>query len=129
AQRFVTDLLLVILAVVLTVPALFLTLVGARAGNQAAPRLLALAARGQTAIAELAVILASPFLLVLVLVPLRVIEFILPATLRIEGLSKLRMMLISIITRHLGDMWLYLNRPWEGSRIRVRVEERFRELV
>jgi hypothetical protein len=130
-KRFLTDLRLVILAVLLTIPALVFTLVSLR-GDRAAgggSRLLETAARGQTAIAELAVILASPFLLLVVLVPLRVIEFLLPTSFRIEGLGKFRMMLTSIITRHLGDMWLYLNRPWEASRIRVRVEERFRELV
>ena len=91
--------------------------------------LLQRVARGQTALAELLVLVLSPAVLALVLMPLRVIEFAVPANLRFEGLSKFRLMLIGIFTEHLGDMWLYLNRPWEASRIRVRLEDRFREIV
>jgi hypothetical protein len=131
-QRIAWDAVMVVLALVLTVPTLVLTVSSLLTGHgvgRTTSRLLEMVAKGQTAIAELAVLLASPFVLVLVLVPLRVLEFAIPSNLRIEGLSKFRMMLISIITEQLGDMWLYLNRPWEASRIRVRLEERFREIV
>jgi hypothetical protein len=130
--RILWDVAQVLLAVLFAVPALIATLLSLRREGRfgrARTWLLLTAARGQTAIAEIVVLVASPFVLVLVLMPLRVIEFVIPSNLRPEGLAKFRLMLIKIFTEHLGDMWLYLYRPWEASRIRYRLEERFREIV
>jgi hypothetical protein len=130
--RILWDVAQVLLAVLFAVPALIATLLSLRSEGRfgrARTWLLLTAARGQTAIAEIVVLVASPFVLVLVLMPLRVIEFVIPSNLRPEGLAKFRLMLIKIFTEHLGDMWLYLYRPWEASRIRYRLEERFREIV
>jgi hypothetical protein len=131
-RRILSDVAQVLLAVLLAVPALVATLLSLsteqRLGS-ARRWFLLRAAHGQTAIAEIVVVLASPFVLVLVLMPLRVIEFVIPSNLRPEGLAKFRLMLIKIFTEHFGDMWLYLYRPWEASRIRYRLEERFREIV
>lgn len=131
-SRVLRDIVYVLLAVAVAVPALVAAVVFLRRGRAIGPTgewLLLAAARGQTAIAELAVVVASPFVLILVLVPLRVIEFVIPSNLRPEGLAKLQLMLVKIFTEHVGDMWLYLFRPWEASRIRYRLEERFREMI
>jgi hypothetical protein len=131
-RRILSDFAQVLLAVLLAVPALVATLLSLGAEQrigEARRWFLLRAAHGQTAIAEIVVVLASPFVLVLVLMPLRVIEFVIPSNLRPDGLAKFRLMLVKIFTEHLGDMWLYLYRPWEASRIRYRLEERFREIV
>jgi hypothetical protein len=131
-RRVLSDVAQVLLAVLLAVPALVATLLSlGREERFGRTRtwLLLTAARGQTAIAEIVVLVASPFVLVFVLMPLRVIEFVIPSNLRPDGLAKFRLMLIKIFTEHFGDMWLYLYRPWEASRIRYRLEERFREIV
>lgn len=33
------------------------------------------------------------------------------------------------LTRHLGDLWVYLRQPWEASQIRCRFEDRFIDLL
>jgi hypothetical protein len=38
-------------------------------------------------------------------------------------------LLVNLATRQLGDAWVYFRNPWEASRIRVRFEERFNQVV
>lgn len=92
-------------------------------------RLLFAAAYGQRATVDLFVIVAAPFVLLFVLMPLRLLEFVIPNKLMPEGVGTVHLMLVNILTRYLGDMWLYLYRPWEASRIRVRFEQRLRDMV
>jgi hypothetical protein len=91
--------------------------------------LLSMAAYGQRAIVDLLVIGAAPFVLLFVLMPLRILEFVIPNKLMPEGVGTVHTTLVNILTRHLGDMWLYLYRPWEASRIRARFEQRLCDIA
>lgn len=83
---------------------------------------------GQVAIVELVVLALVPFLLAF-LFALWLLEPIRSAGVLPDFVLKIQRALVNILTRHLGDMWTYLRYPWEASQIRVRFEERFRELL
>ena len=83
----------------------------------------------QRIVVDVAIVLVSP-LLVLLLLVLWLVESAGPLTRFLPGwLAAAHRTLVNIATRHLGDMWVYLRQPWEASRIRVRFEERLHELI
>jgi hypothetical protein len=90
--------------------------------------LLAQIRDGQVAIVELVVLLLAPVLLGLLL-SLWLLEPIRSAGVLPDFVVRIQKALVNVLTRHLGDMWTYMRRPWEASQIRVRFEERFRELL
>jgi hypothetical protein len=90
-------------------------------------RVLDLATKAQPLIVELVVLAFLP-LIVLFLLLLWLIEAVVPK----DSLGKLKsfhVWIVKFLTRNWGDMWLYLERPWEASRIRSRFEDQFRAVV
>jgi hypothetical protein len=71
--------------------------------------------------------LAIAALLVLIIV--RVIQIVIPKDKVPQVIATATNILVNATTMSLGDMWQYMTESWESSRIRVRFEERFRQVV
>lgn len=82
----------------------------------------------QRFVVDMAICLLLPVLVPLMLV-LWLSESIGPQRFLPRWLLAAHRWLINIATRHLGDMWVYMRHPWEASRIRVRFEERFYQMI
>jgi len=81
----------------------------------------------QRIVVDVLVLLSLPFvvpLLVFLWLPESLTRRIVP-----KWLSAVHRWLINIVTRQLGDMLVYLGQPLEASRVRLRFEERFYELM
>jgi len=83
---------------------------------------------GQATIVELMVIVVSPGLILLLLL-LWLLESLPAKLLAPKSLLDAHRSLVNLLTRQLGDMWVYLLQPWEASQIRSRFEERFHQVV
>ena len=83
---------------------------------------------GQATIVELVVIVVSPGLVLLLLL-LWLLESPPAKLLAPKWLLDAHRSLVNLLTRQLGDMWVYLLQPWEASQIRSRFEERFHQVV
>ena len=83
---------------------------------------------GQTIIVELTVIVVSPGLILLLLL-LWLLESAPARLLAPRWLLDDHRSLVNMLTRQLGDMWIYMLQPWEASQIRSRFEERFHQVA
>ena len=77
---------------------------------------------------DLAVLVLWPLLLLL-LILVWIVEFLSTERFLPKWLLAGHRWLVNLATRHLGDAWVYFRNPWEASRIRVRFEERFNQVV
>ena len=90
-------------------------------------RVFDLTTKAQPLIVEIGVLLLSPLIVDLLLL-LWLFEAVLPKG-SLGKLESLHVWLVKLITRSWGDLWLYVERPWQASRIRVRFEEQFAEAI
>jgi hypothetical protein len=65
----------------------------------------------------------------LLLIVLWIVEAILPKDSLPSWIKNPHRLLVNILTNDLGDMWVYMRRPWDAARIRVRFEERFGQAI
>jgi len=65
----------------------------------------------------------------LLLIIARVTQFLIPKGKLPSLVTNALQLLVNATTLSLGDMWQYMTESWESSRIRVRFEERFRQVV
>lgn len=91
-------------------------------------RLVGVVTGGQPMIVELLIIVLSP-LLVLLLLLLWLVESVGPKRLLPAWLLDAHRSLVNMVTRHVGDLSIYMRQAWDASQIRVRFEERLHQVV
>jgi hypothetical protein len=84
--------------------------------------------QGQAAIVDVALIPLAPFLLA-ALIAFWLLEPLRSAGVLPSPIAQLQRTLTNIPLQSLGDVWIYFKHPWDASRIRVRFEERFRQIM